>query len=99
MDSDKITIIKGDTLSLTINIDGIALETIDKVYFTSSQQNINQKLIFQDDKYILNIEPDVTSKFSETVCDYDITIVFKNGETYTSIYRASLVVLPKVNHL
>ena len=99
MDSNKITIIKGDTLSLTININGVDLEKIDKVYFTSSQQNINQQLIFQDDKYILNIEPNVTSKFDEIVCDYDITIVFKSGKTYTSIYRASLVVLPKVNSL
>ena len=70
-----------------------------KVYFTCSQQNIKKEFTLQDDQFILDIDPSLTALFKEVTSDYDITIIFKNGETYTSIYRENLVVLPKVNPL
>lgn len=99
MDEHKITLVKGDTLSLNITINDVDIELIDKVYFTCVQQNIRKELILQDNQFMLNIDPSQTALFKEVISDYDITIVFKNGETYTSIYRANLVVLPKVNPL
>ena len=47
----------------------------------------------------MNINPERTLLLKEITSDYDITIVFKNGETITSIYREGFMVLPKTNGL
>lgn len=99
MDEHKITLVKGDTLSLNITINDVDIELIDKVYFTCVQQNIRKELILQDNQFMLNIDPSQTALFKEVISDYDITIVFKNGETMTTIYRSSFIVLPKTNSL
>ena len=99
MEECKLKLIKGDTLSLNISISDVDVELIDKIYFTCAQQNLKQEFILQDNEFILNIKPERTSLLKEITSDYDITIVFKNGETITSIYREGFMVLPKTNSL
>ena len=99
MEECKLKLIKGDTLSLNISISDVDVELIDKIYFTCKQQNLKQEFVLQDNEFILNINPERTSLLKEITSDYDITIVFKNGETITSIYREGFMVLPKTNGL
>lgn len=99
MNEHKITLVKGDTLSLNITINDIDIELIDKVYFTCEKQGINKQLNYIDNQFNLSISPETTILFYDMICDYDITIIFKNGETMTTIYRSSFIVLPKTNSL
>lgn len=99
MEECKLKLIKGDTLSLNILISDVDVELIDKMYFTCEQQNLKQEFVLQDNEFILNIKPERTLLLKEITSDYDITIVFKNGETITSIYREGFMVLPKTNGL
>lgn len=96
---NKLKLIKGDTLSLTISINNVDADVIDKIYFTCAQQNLKQEFVLQDNQFILNIGPERTSLLKEITSDYDVTIVFKNGETITSIYREGFIVLAKPNSL
>ena len=96
---NKLRLVKGDTLSLNISLTDVDIELIDKVYFTCTQQNIRKELILQDNQFMLNIDPSQTALFKEVTSDYDITIVFKNGETSTVVYRSGFTVLPKTNKL
>lgn len=99
MDEHKITLVKGDTLSLNITINDVDIELIDKVYFTCEKQGINKQLNYIENQFNLTIGPETTILFNDMICDYDITIVFSNGETMTTIYRSSFIVLPKTNSL
>ena len=82
-----------DAMSFT----DVDIELIDKVYFTCSQQNINELFTLNDDIFVLSLSPEITSDLKEITCDYDITVVFLGGETMTSIYRSAFTVLPKTN--
>ena len=95
--SSSITLIKGDTLSLSLSINGVDTTMIDKVYFTCSQQNINELFTLNGGNFVLSLSPETTSNLKEITCDYDITVVFLGGETMTSIYRSAFTVLPKTN--
>lgn len=96
---NKLKLIKGDTLSLNISFTEVDIDLIDKVYFTCEQQNLKQEFTLQDDQFMLNIGPERTSLLKEITSDYDITIIFNNGETITSVYREGFMVLPKTNSL
>ena len=93
----KLKLIKGDTLSLTLSINDFNLSLIDKVYFTCSQQNINELFTLNGTEYVLSIPPEKTDRLKEITCDYDITVVFLSGETLTTVYRSAFTVLPKTN--
>lgn len=96
---NKLRLVKGDTLSLNISLTDVDIELIDKVYFTCAQQNVRKELTLLDNQFMLNIDPSQTALFKEVTSDYDITVVFKNGETSTVIYRSGFTVLPKTNIL
>lgn len=92
-----LTIIQGDTLSLTIRLENVELTSIDKVYFSCSELNITKAFEQRDDIFELNIDCEETCDFKPSVCCYDITILFTNKKVKTIEYRGKISVLKKVN--
>lgn len=97
---EEIVIVSGDSLDLTISFDNLEPEIIDKVIFSSNGINCTKALskIPNDASiFVLNINPIETKEFPIGMFDYDLTVLFKNGNVETISYRSKLKILKKTN--
>lgn len=93
----NLEIIQGDTFSLTIRLENVDLDTIDKVYFSCNELGICKEFVRNEDVFELDISCDETCNFEELICCYDLTVKFIGNKTKTIEYRGKLTVLEKVN--
>ncbi|MBQ7798305.1 MAG: hypothetical protein IJ371_04205 [Clostridia bacterium] len=96
--SDVLTIVQGDTLEISLSIDGADAGSVEKIIFSSKEQNIVQVFTeYAPGEYYLRIEGNVTKYFKPKVTDYDLTVIFVDGERVTGSYHNKLIVLRKFN--
>ena len=92
-----ITIIQGDTYECEISIEGVLVEIIDRIYFSSNQLNVCKELEKRDGKFVLKFTPEETMNFETGNLSYDFTIYFTNNAIQTAQYRNRISILPKIN--
>ena len=94
--SKKITLVRGDSLHLKINIyidkEPYTPEIGDTVRFAMKQTYQSNKVLIHKnipiDTMELHLEPSDTKRLSFGKYVYDIEIIFDNGYVYTFIYDA-----------
>lgn len=95
----EIKIIQGDSYQKNIIIENVDKQYISNVYISCDKLNICKELeyINETNKFRLYITRQETESFEKGLYDYDITIKFVQDVVKTIPYRASFVVLPKIN--
>lgn len=93
----NLEIIQGDTFGLTIKLENVDLDTIEKVYFTCDTLKISKEFERRDDAYYLEISCEETCNLNKIVCCYDITAFFVGNKVKTVEYRGTIRILEKVN--
>lgn len=93
MDESNITMIKGDTLSFGIEIDGLEGQSLDSAYFTCKNVPTSDEYIFRkklwdgihnnmDGTYTVRVAPADTANVTAGVYYYDLQIGI-NGDVFT----------------
>ena len=93
MSETNITMIKGDTLSFGIEIDGLEGQDLDSAYFTCKEIPTSNNHLFKksigngitkqsDGKYIIRVAPADTENATAGMYHYDCEIGI-NGDVYT----------------
>lgn len=94
-----LEIIKGDTLTLNINVEN-GLDLIDKMFFSSKVLGIQKEVeYFGENVYQVVISAEETKKFNVSQASYDITVVKKNEHIQTVIYNGYIYIQEKENML
>ena len=96
----KYNVIQGDTFCLKVIVE-IGIELIDKVYFSSTQLNIEEELIEINENentyWLLKLSSETTNGFKRGVSTFDITTILKDGSTKTVVHNGNLTVYSKGN--
>lgn len=95
--NSNIEIIQGDSYQLNITLEGVEVDTIQNIYFSSQALEISKELIKKTNSFALNFSPEETNKFKKGYYDYDLTIKFMDDNIKTIIYRSNISILPKTN--
>lgn len=95
VESSRIRLVRGDTLSLNLQFEEEINNALQEVYFSCKALDLKEALIKNEDKWTMTIYN--TSSFKCLNADYDITLYFNNGQIYTVIYRGAITVLDKTN--
>jgi hypothetical protein len=93
MDEQNITMVKGDTLSFNIVIDGLDDQDLESAFFTCKDVPTSNSSIFQkslgdgiskidDGKYLVTVSPDDTEDDTAGAYYYDCQIGIK-GDVFT----------------
>lgn len=93
MDEQNLTMIKGDTLSFNIVIDGLDGQNLESAFFTCKAVPTSDDVVFQkslgdgiskiaDGKYVVLVSPDDTDNVTAGAYYYDCQIGL-NGYVYT----------------
>ena len=93
----KITIIQGDSYERYITIEGIDLDLIEGVYFSSAKLNCSKKLFLKNTDYVLSFTPEETMSFPVFNTNYDLTIKFVGNKVNTVQHHSIITILPKTN--
>lgn len=95
----EVNIVRGDTLSLKINIDLEYIKLIKQVYFSNKKLNVLKVARFetQSNSFFVEISSVETELFSIGTSDFDIKIEFIDGDIQTALYRNSFNVFENVN--
>lgn len=94
-----IEIIKGDTLTLNINVNS-GIEFIEKMFFSSKTLGIQKEAeYFGENVYQIVISSEETKLFNVSQTTYDITVVKKNDTISTCIYNGYIFIREKENML
>jgi hypothetical protein len=94
-----LEIIKGDTLTLNINVKN-GLDLINKMFFSSKVLGIQKEVeYFGENVYQVVISAEETKKFNVSQASYDITVVKKNEHIQTVIYNGYIYIQEKENML
>lgn len=94
-----LEIIKGDTLTLNINVEN-GLDLINKMFFSSKVLGIQKEVeYFGENVYQVVISAEETKKFNVSQASYDITVVKKNEHIQTVIYNGYIYIQEKENML
>ena len=93
----KITIVQGDSYERYITIDGISLDLIEGIYFSSDKLNISKKLILKSNVFVLSLTSEETKDLPVVNTNYDLTIKFNNNKINTIQYQATISILKKNN--
>lgn len=97
---EEIVIINGDTFNLAVDFNNLSGQLIDKIIFSSKGINFTKAFDKLDDKinsFLLIINSIETEDFSVGVFDYDLTVIFQNGDIETISYKSKLKILKKTN--
>lgn len=94
-----LEIIKGDTLTLNINVNN-GIDLIEKMFFSSKVLGIEKEVsYFGENVYQLIISSEETKRFNVSQATYDITVVKKNDSISTCIYNGYIFIREKENML
>lgn len=97
--NSNIEIIQGDSYQLNITLEGVELETISNIYFSSNSLDITKELVKEQDVFQLILASNETLNFKIGIFDYDLTIKFVDAKIKTIIYRSLISILPKINEV
>jgi hypothetical protein len=96
----ELTLIKGDSLIVTVDIEGVSAVDIDHIYF-SVRDIITDEFLYdeQSEKWILTIPAENTGGdlYKVGKQSYDVTVYFKNNTVNTIIYKGLLTIYAKDN--
>lgn len=94
-----LEIIKGDTLTLNINVNN-GIDLIEKMFFSSKVLGIEKEAnYFGGNVYQIVISAEETKRFNVSQATYDITVVKKNDSISTCIYNGYIFIREKENML
>lgn len=92
-----LEIIKGDTLTLNINVNN-GIDLIEKMFFSSKVLGIEKEVsYFGENVYQLIISSEETKRFNVSQATYDITVVKKNDSISTCVYNGYIYIYEKEN--
>ena len=102
--SNNISMIRGDTLILRINITPAILTADDIVRFTANRirtstgivELTSDAVIIDDSSAIITIPPESTANLGIGGYNYDIRLRQATGEVHTLIARSIFFILPEV---
>lgn len=94
-----LEIIKGDTLTLNINVNN-GIEFIERMFFSSKALGIQKEAeYFGENVYQIVISSEETKLFNVSQATYDITVIKKNDSVSTCIYNGYIFIKEKENML
>lgn len=96
-DETLLTIIRGDTLEIEVEILDFDSSLINKVFFTCEDFDICKEFTKVENKYYLKITDEETELFDVTRTFYDVTMQYNLTDMLTLIYKGSFIVLDKIN--
>lgn len=101
-----ITLIRGDDLTIKVNLKINVEDVIEHVYLICSDLNLQEELslntVDETTKtytYTGTISKEKTMLFTKESCDYDIKVVFKSGQIFTPIYQNPFITRVNKNKL
>lgn len=96
----ELTLIKGDSLTVTVEIEGVAAADVDHIYF-SVRDVVTEEFTYDEasEKWIMTIAANDTDDAIYKVGkhSYDVTIYFANDTVNTAIYKGLLNIKAKDN--
>lgn len=96
----ELTLIKGDSLTVTVEITGVTTNDVDHIYF-SVRDVVTDEFTYDNasEKWILTIPATSTDNAEYTVGkhSYDVTVYFSNSTVNTIIYKGLLTIYAKDN--
>ena len=96
----ELTLIKGDSLTVTVEIENVAVADIDHIYF-SVRDVVTDEFTYDEasEKWILTLPATDTDNAEYTVGkhSYDVTVYFTNNTVNTIIYKGLLTIYAKDN--
>lgn len=98
----ELTLIKGDSLTVTVDIEGVAAADVDHIYF-SVRDVVTEEFIYDatSETWIMTIAAEDTAVAAYKVGkhSYDVTVYFANNTVNTIIYKGLLTVFAKDNEV
>jgi hypothetical protein len=98
----ELTLVKGDSLTVTVDIEGVAAADIDHIYF-SVRDVVTEEFVYDQESelWIMTIAAENTSVAAYKVGkhSYDVTVYFANNTVNTIIYKGLLTVFAKDNEV
>ena len=95
-----LTLVKGDSLTVTVEIEGVAAADIDHIYF-SVRDLVTAEFTYDEEseKWIMTIPATSTDDAVYRVGkhSYDVTVYFTNETVNTIIYKGLLTIYAKDN--
>jgi hypothetical protein len=96
----ELTLVKGDSLTVTVDIEGIAAADVDHIYF-SVRDLVTQEFVYDEESelWIMTIAAENTDNTQYKVGkhSYDVTVYFANETVTTIIYKGLLTIYAKDN--
>ena len=96
----ELTLVKGDSLTVTVDIEGVAAGDIDHIYF-SVRDVVTDEFTYDNGSqtWILTIPATSTDNAEYKVGkhSYDVTVYFANDTVTTIIYKGLLTIYAKDN--
>ncbi len=96
----ELTLVKGDSLTVTVEIEGVAAADVDHIYF-SVRDVVTDEFTYDNasETWILTIPGTDTDNNEYTVGkhSYDVTVYFANSNVTTIIYKGLLTIYAKDN--
>lgn len=96
----ELTLVKGDSLTVTVEIEGVAAADISHIYF-SVRDVVTDEFTYDNasETWIMTIPATSTDNAEYTVGkhSYDVTVYFANSTVTTIIYKGLLTVYAKDN--
>jgi len=96
----ELTLVKGDSLTVTVDIDGVSPVDINHIYF-SVRDMVTAEFIYdeQSSLWIMTIAAENTNnpEYKIGKYSYDVTIYFANDTVNTAIYKGLLTIYAKDN--
>ena len=95
-----LTLVKGDSLTVTVEIEGVAAADIDHIYF-SVRHLVTAEFTYDEEseKWIMTIPATSTddAEYKVGKHSYDVTVYFTNETVNTIIYKGLLTIYAKDN--
>jgi len=96
----ELTLVKGDSLTVTVEIEGVAAADVDHIYF-SVRDVVTDEFTYDNgsETWILTIPATSTDNAEYKVGkhSYDVTVYFANDTVTTIIYKGLLTIYAKDN--
>jgi hypothetical protein len=96
----ELTLVKGDSLTVTVEIEGVAAADVDHIYF-SVRDIVTAEFTYSagSDLWTMTIPATSTDNAEYTVGkhSYDVTVYFANNTVNTIIYKGLLTIFGKDN--
>jgi hypothetical protein len=96
----ELTLIKGDSLTVTVEIEGVVAADIDHIYF-SVRDVVTQEFIYDEEAELWTMTIAATNtdnaEYKVGKHSYDVTVYFANNTVNTIIYKGLLTIHAKDN--